>query len=233
MRIRCLQHVDYRDRAYLPEWAAAAGVEWQASLVPRDGLPAAGEFDALVIMGGPMSVWQERAHPWLAEEKRLLAQLLDAHTPVLGICLGAQLLAEVLGARVYPGEHKEIGWFPVQTFAQGRDTGPGAVLPDDFETFFWHGDSFDLPPTATRIASSAAFPNQAFACDRAIGLQFHLEVTPEWVRRLAERDAHELVTAPFIQPAATILSRPASTYADNNALMSRLLAHWLGTGSVA
>ena len=229
MRIHCLQHVEYRDRAYLPEWAAATGVDWNAVVVPEEGLPAPGDFDALVIMGGPMSVWQEPVHPWLALEKRLLRQVLEADKPVLGICLGAQLLAEVLGGRVYPGEHKEIGWFEARATTESDATVLAGVLPDAFETFFWHGDTFDLPQGATPVAASAAFPNQAFCYGRAVGLQFHLEVTPQWVRRLAERDADELVPAPFIQPASEILGRPDTAYTTNNALMSRLLARLLGS----
>ncbi len=228
MRIRCLNHAEYHGRAYLPEWAAGAGHDWAATFVPgAPALPVLESFDALVIMGGPMSIWEQARHPWLAGEKRFLESVLAADKPVVGVCLGAQMLAEIFGASVYPGQHKEIGWFPLEISPEARRTWVGDALPGSLMTFFWHGDSFDLPHSATRLAHNSAFPNQGFVCGRAIALQFHLEVTPEWVRHLATRDAAELVTAPYIQAAESILGQPPRVYRDNNALMDRLLSHWL------
>lgn len=230
MRICCLLHSAYAGRLYLEEWARRRGHDWETVLVPEAReLPRPSELDCLMILGGPMSVWEEKRHPWLASEKKLLARLVEAGKPVLGICLGAQLLAELLGARVYGGAHKEIGWFTATTTGEARLGWPGEALPERFETFFWHGDSFDLPPGATRIASSAAFENQGFFYGRSLALQFHLEVRPRWVTMLAERDAAELVDAPFVQSAELILGKPDSTFERNNRMMDALLDRWLET----
>ena len=134
--------------------------------------------EAIVVLGGPMGVYEEEKYPWLADELRFLREALHAGFPVYGLCLGAQLMAAALGARVYPGEgKKEIGWFPV-------DLTPGAqgdpLLGDEaasFPVFQWHGDTFDIPEGAVHLASSARYPNQAFRWGaRAYAFQFHLEV---------------------------------------------------------
>ena len=228
MRIHCLQHTESKARTYLPAWAARHGHAWQCTIVPRaHRLPALSDLDCLVVMGGPMRVSDDTRHAWLAEEKRFLEQVIDAGRPLLGICLGAQLLAEVLGARVYPGRHKEIGWFPVDTTSDSRESWVGDVLPPSFETFLWHGDTFEIPAGATHIARSAAFENQGFIWNRTLALQFHLEVSPDWVAMLAERDGHELQAADYVQPAEAILGRPGDLYRHNNSLMQRLLNTWL------
>ena len=232
MKIHCLQHIAYSGRAYLPEWAARMGHSWEATLIPETGkLPRVDDFDALIVVGGPMSVWQDKLFPWLTSEKRFLEQVVGLGIPVLGICLGAQLLAELLGGKAYKGAHKEIGWYPAEATDNGRDTWLGDALPDRFETFFWHGDTFDLPHGAIRIARSAAFDNAGFIWRQTIGLQFHLEVTQEWVRKLAARDVHELVAALHIQTAEEILGKDEPVFRDNNALMDALLERWLSAAN--
>jgi len=174
-----------------------------------------------------MSVWEEARHPWLKDEKRLIASVIDAGRPVLGICLGAQLLADVLGARTYRGPHREIGWLDVGGTAAAESDPVGRCLPGTFETFLWHGDSFDLPDGAVHLASSAAFANQAFRWRQALALQFHLEVRPDWVRRIVERDAAQLSVAQYVQPAQQIIGRSEVLYRTNNRIMDRLLDAWL------
>jgi GMP synthase-like glutamine amidotransferase len=138
-------------------------------------------------MGGLMSVHDERTHPWLVEEKKLIERAVKAGKRVLGVCLGAQLLAEVLGARVYRNRHKEIGWFPVQLTGQATPSSLLAGFPETFPAFHWHGETFDIPAGARHLAKSEACKNQAFECDgRVLGLQFHLEVTRASVRALIE-----------------------------------------------
>lgn len=173
-----------------------------------------------------MSAWDDARHPWLTEEKRLIEGVLRAGKPVLGICLGAQLLADVLGARTYPGPHMEAGWCEVQATAEARRHPVADSLPERFDTFLWHGDTFDLPAGALRIARSAAFDNQGFLSGRALALQFHLEIRPDWVQRLVARDADQLIEGPFSQTAASVLSRAPAIYQLNNALMDRLLDRW-------
>jgi GMP synthase-like glutamine amidotransferase len=226
MKIACLKHVTYEGPAYLPDWAARHGHTLDEFLVPETGLPPAGQFDRVIIIGGPMSVWETDRHHWLSDEKRYLASLVDAGVPVLGICLGAQLLAEHLGASVRPGELKEIGWFPVQTHADITATWLGDALPERFETFFWHGDYFDLPKGAVPVARSAAHEIQGFVHGPHLALQFHLEATPQWAERLARRDVHELVPAAYVQTAEEITDAPADRYRDSHRLLEAVLGRW-------
>ena len=116
----------------------------------------------------------------------------------------------------------------METTPEGRDALGGKTLPERFETFLWHGDTFDLPDGALRIARSDAFENQGFMWNRTLALQFHLEVRPAWVAMLANRDAHELVEATYVQSAPTVLGKPERLYRYNNALMDGLLQRWLG-----
>jgi GMP synthase-like glutamine amidotransferase len=226
MKIACLKHVTYEGPAYLPDWAARHHHTLDEFLVPETGLPPVGAYERVIIIGGPMSVWQTDLHHWLTDEKRYLGSLVAAGVPVLGICLGAQLLAEHLGASVRAGELKEIGWFPVETHADIRTSWLGDALPDRFESFFWHGDFFDLPQGAVPVAGSAAHEIQGFVHGPHLALQFHLEATPQWAARLARRDAHELVPAAFVQTAEEITSAPPDRYRDNHRLLDAVLGCW-------
>ncbi len=134
-------------------------------------------FDAIVAMGGPMSVNDEDDHPWLVREKQVIADAVGADVPFWGACLGVQLLASSLGARVYPGPAPEVGLLPVTLTGEGREDPVTAALPAEVVTLQWHGDTFDLPAGATLLASSPAYPNQAFRVRNAYGVQFHLEVS--------------------------------------------------------
>lgn len=135
-------------------------------------------FDAIIAMGGPMSANDDAEHLWLAEEKALIREAVNAGTPFFGACLGVQLLAASLGASVYPGE-PEVGLLPVTLTEEGRTDPVFRGLPQEFVTLQWHGDTFDLPAGATLLASSPAYPNQAFRVGSAYGVQFHLEVSSE------------------------------------------------------
>jgi GMP synthase-like glutamine amidotransferase len=140
----------------------------------------------MVAMGGPMSVNDEAELPWLAEEKRLIGDAVRAGTPFWGVCLGVQLLAAALGARVYSGPEPEVGLLPVELTEEGRADPVFAGYDDRLVTLQWHGDTFDLPAGATRLASSPAYANQAFRYGRAYGVQFHLEVSADMAREWAE-----------------------------------------------
>jgi GMP synthase (glutamine-hydrolysing) len=133
--------------------------------------------DLLVVCGGPIGVYETELYPFLTEEIRVIAQRLAGHRPTLGLCLGAQLMAAAMGARVYPGEHKELGWSPLQLTEAGCASPLAAI--GDLPVLHWHGDTFDLPAGAQWLASSADTPHQAFRVGRhALALQFHLEVDP-------------------------------------------------------
>jgi GMP synthase-like glutamine amidotransferase len=150
-----------------------------------DRLPDRHGFDAIVAMGGPMSVNDEDTLSWLAEEKAFISGAVRAQTPFWGVCLGVQLLAASLGARVYPGEKPEVGLLPVDLTEEGRSDPLFGELPGRLVTLQWHSDTFDLPAGAVRLASSPSYPNQAFRFANAYGVQFHLEVSNEMAREWA------------------------------------------------
>lgn len=154
-----------------------------------------------------MGVYDERDYPWLVREKKFLKQAIDSGTRILGVCLGAQLIAEVLGARVYPNDQKEIGWFPIEGVQAAHSSSIGKALSNAGEVFHWHGDTFDLPPEATHLAKSHACKNQAFSVgNQILALQFHLETTPATAQALIDHCRHEIVAAPYIQPAHEMLT---------------------------
>jgi len=135
--------------------------------------------DLLVVLGGPIGVYEDAIYPFLRPELALIERRLKADRPILGLCLGSQLMARALGAKVYPGGNgKEIGWMPLTLTEAGRQSALRHLAPDKTAVLHWHGDTFDLPDGATRLASTAAYPNQAFGWGRAaLALQFHAEAT--------------------------------------------------------
>ena len=189
MNIHYLQHVPYEDPGSIAEWAQARGHALSGTHVYKETLPAGLEaIDWLIIMGGPMDVYDEAHYPWLADEKRFIKASIAAHRPVLGICLGAQLIAASLAARVRLDACREIGWFPVDFTDQGRQHPVFTGMAASIEAFHWHSDTFDIPTGAVRAASSRACSNQAFVYkQRVVGLQFHLETTAHGVEQLIEQ----------------------------------------------
>jgi GMP synthase-like glutamine amidotransferase len=205
MRIAILQHVEFEGPAAVADWAAGRGFPLRVFHLYRDAtLPSLSDFDMLTVMGGPMSANDEARLGWLGPEIALVREAIAADKTVLGICLGAQVIAKALGARVYPGSAKEIGWFPVQRmgshlFFDG--------LPNSFTPFHWHGETFDLPHEATPLAKSKITATQAFAVgERVLGLQFHMEATEESVRALLKGAAREIGYGVFEQRPGTILA---------------------------
>ena len=186
-------------------------------------LPGVDDLDLLVIMGGPMSVNDEQEFPWLAAEKEFIGKAIEKDKAVIGICLGAQLIAGALDAAVYPNREKEIGWFPV-TAEPVSDTEGLFTFPQELLAFHWHGETFDLPEGATRLARSAACENQAFQLGRrVVGLQFHLETTPDAARDIVHHCRDELQPARYVQSATQILGVAAPNYTAINAWMDTVL----------
>jgi GMP synthase (glutamine-hydrolysing) len=165
-------------------------------------LPEPNGFDAVVAMGGPMSATDEDALPWLAAEKRLIAGAVHDGVPFFGVCLGVQLLAAALGARVYPGPAPEVGLLPVTLTGAGRSDPVFAGLPAELVTLQWHGDTFDLPEGAVRLAASPAYENQAFRYRNAYGVQFHLEVSAAMAAEWAEVPEYAASLERTLGPAA-------------------------------
>lgn len=225
MRAHVLQHVPFEGPAALAPALLAAGHDVALTrLHAGEPLPALADFDWLVVLGGPMSVHDEDRHAWLAAEKALVRAAVEGGRRVLGVCLGAQLIAAALGAAVTPNPEREIGWFPVER-APGAEASPlGRALPPSFPAFHWHGETFALPPGALRLASSAACPEQAFAIGaRVLGLQFHVETTRAAAEALVAHCAHELAPGPWVQDAAAILAEEAP-FAAAQRVMHGLLA---------
>ncbi|MBT3295027.1 MAG: C26 family cysteine hydrolase domain-containing family [Verrucomicrobia bacterium] len=225
MRAHYIQHVPFEGLGSMEPWLTCAGYEVTCTrLCEGEPLPELGALHLLIVMGGPMSVNDEDVTPWLVAEKTFIRRAIEAGLPVLGVCLGAQLIASALGARVYPNAVKEIGWFPVQGSAATHAT--GFTFPSEFEVFHWHGETFDLPAGAVRLASSEGCLNQAFQIGRsAIGLQFHLETTPTAAAAIVAHCGDELVPAPYVQSKAEILRDVPERYSAINELMAALLTY--------
>ena len=227
MRVHFLQHVSFEGPGSIDTWSRRAGMTVTCTRFHEEWeLPDLRELDLLVILGGPMSVNDGMVHPWLAHERAFISRAIDAGTRVLGICLGAQLIASVLGATVHPNSEKEIGWFPVTGVASAGN----AVyrFPPSFHAFHWHGETFDLPEGAVPLARSAACAQQAFQVGRrVIGLQFHLESTPDAVRDLVDHCAEDLVPSRFVQSREEILGTSDNVYDTLHTMMSDLLQYLL------
>jgi GMP synthase (glutamine-hydrolysing) len=224
LRAHVLQHAPFESPANLAVWLRARGAALATTrLWAGDPLPAPEAFDWLLVMGGAMNADEESRYPWLTEEKRAIERAIAAQKHVIGVCLGSQLIARVLGAKVTRNRFPEIGWFPIERVESAQASAVGRVLPASAEVFHWHGDTFTLPQGAVQLARSAACEQQAFAYgERVLALQFHPEMTPESTLAFAETGAAELVPGPWIQTREAMLA-DGSRYARLEALLARLL----------
>jgi GMP synthase-like glutamine amidotransferase len=211
VRVHGLQHVPFEGLAGLEPLLRAAGHEIAVTrLFAGESLPSPEALDWLVVLGGPMSVHDESSHAWLAPEKQLVRRCIERGRTVLGICLGAQLVAEALGAAVTRNREKEIGWFPIERVAGAEASRFGRALPPSAVAFHWHGETFGLPPGAIHLARSEACECQAFAFgDRVLALQFHLETTPAAALALVDHCKDELVPGRFVQTPEAMLADAA------------------------
>lgn len=225
MRAHYLQHVPFEGLGSIEDWLRQAGYEITTTrLYLSDELPDVADLDFLVVMGGPMSVNDADEYPWLNGEKIFIKKAIAAGVPTLGICLGAQLIANSLGGEVYPNPVKEIGWFPIHAVKSDGDT--VFSFPEKSVVFHWHGETFDLPSGAVRLAESRGCGNQAFQLgSNVIGLQFHLETTPDSAQAIVENCRDELVTGEYIQAETDILSASRDRYETINRLMANVLEY--------
>ncbi len=225
MRIHALQHVPFEGLGHIDQWIRSHGHELSIThLYNNEPLPQVTDYDRLVVMGGPMNIYEEARYAWLKAEKACIDLAVKGGKTVIGVCLGAQLIADVLGARVYPGKEKEIGWFPIQLTPEATGSHLFENLPREFRVFHWHGDTFPLPADAVRLATSVGCENQAFLYDeRILGLQFHLESTPMSVAKLMDHCRDELIPGPFIQHEEQITAADPSGFRQLHLVLEQLL----------
>jgi len=204
MRVLVLQHIACEPPGVYEDVLREQGAEIiRVELDEGEPLPDWRGLDAIVAMGGPMSVNDETEHPWLVAEKRLIREAVGAGTPYWGACLGVQLLASSLGARVHPGPEPEVGILDVTLTEAALADPVFEGLPAVIATLQWHGDTFELPDGATLLAGSPMYPNQAFRVDRAYGVQFHLEVSSDMAVAWGDVPAYAESLERTLGPGAT------------------------------
>lgn len=204
MNILILKHFEFENYSMIHHWAEVHGHQ---ALIrePASGLlkQEFDDADLIIITGGPMSVYEEEAYPWMVQEKECILEAIRQEKKVLGICFGAQMLAEILGGRVYRHSYQEIGWHRIVRTAE-RHVWLQDV-PEEFYSFQWHGDTFELPPGSVWLAHSEGCVNQAFSYnDNTVGLQFHLESSPRSIELMLHNWKDALREAPYIQSAEQI-----------------------------
>lgn len=224
MRVHVLQHVAFEGLGSIEAWLDAEQAQLSFTrFFAHDTLPAISDIDLLIVLGGPMSVHDQIDYPWLVDEKVFIQQAIAARKPILGICLGAQLISYSLGATVEPNRQKEIGWFDIEAVPPASQA--QFQFPASLKVFHWHGETFSLPTKAVHLARSVACENQAYQySDYIIALQFHLETTIDTASQIVEHCGHELVEGqPYIQSAADILRQTPDASHSVNALMVSIL----------
>jgi GMP synthase (glutamine-hydrolysing) len=229
MRIHYLQHVPHEGIGTMEDWIRQKKYSLSRTrLFANDPLPEINDIDWLLVMGGPMSVNDEDTLPWLIKEKQFVKRAIDTGKTVLGFCLGSQMIANVLGARVYKNPCKEIGWFDLDLTKEGQASGAFSRFPKQLKVYQWHGETFDLPQGCALAATSQYCKNQALVFnERVIGMQFHLEVTREDVRSWTVNAANELTDENYIQSPDEMLGR-TEEFGSLKKYMFRLLDNLTG-----
>ncbi len=225
MKIHSFQHVPFESLGMIEHWAKSRQHTLTHTLfhTPNHLIPSIDDYDALIIMGGSMGINDTEQYSWLEDEIAHIKIAIAHNKPILGICLGAQLIAHTLGATISKNPQKEIGWFPINFTPDSHPI--TQKLPSTTHVLHWHGDTFSLPPNATHLASSPACANQAFIFNNIIGLQFHLEMDETYLPPLLNACKNELVPAPFIQDATTISKK--SQLHNTGETLNTLLDHWI------
>lgn len=223
MRLHCILHETFEGPACIKTWTDRKGypVSYTRTFL-SEPYPAINEFDWLIIMGGGMGVNEESAYSWLKPEKEFIGQAVKSGKIILGICFGAQLLAEALGAKVYSAEEQEIGWFPVKLF---KENWPVELreIPESMTVFHWHGDTYTLPDSAVLLASSELTKNQAFLYnDKILALQFHFEVDKAAVESMLGNVGKSLRKSSYVQTAKEI-GADTKFINENNRVMFKIL----------
>lgn len=227
MHVLVLQHVPCETMGGLEQALRTSNVTYEyRKLYESAEVPPHVECDGLIVLGGPMNVYEEGQYPFLKADTALIQEAVSFGIPTLGICLGAQLIAKACGARVIKGAQKEIGWYQLNLTPAGRKCRVFQGLPKQFKVFEWHGDTFEIPLGGVNLASSALFPNQSFRVGNAYALQFHLEVSEEMVAAWMDAYAGELVTLAYIDPRK-IREETAKYIADLNQVATQFYGNFI------
>ena len=222
MKVHYLQHVVQEDVANLEKWAVERSYSISSTLIfAGQDPPQLKDFDFLIVLGGETDICEEK-YPWFVKEKKFLRRAIDGGKIVLGICMGAQHIAEVLGGRVRKNNYRKIGWFPLELTLEGTRSRIFGVLPKRFIAFHWHRDTFEMPLGAVRTARSDGCENEAFEIGKTVGLQFHLESSMCSLEYLMNESREELEDGRFIQEPEEILAQ-ARNLQEINRLMELFL----------
>lgn len=215
LNIHIFRHTRFEGPAVIKDWAESNNHSLAYTYLNNaDPLPKLRDFDLLIVMGGPMSVHDEKIFPWLKEEKIFIRKAIDSGKTVIGICLGAQIIAEIMGGEVVTCKNKEIGWFPIILTKDGQQNSLFSHLPESLIVFHWHGETFSLPAKAKLIASSEANANQVFTIGKnVVGLQCHFEITPDSIKLMAEKGSEELIVSDYVMAGDEIIQN--SIHSDN------------------
>lgn len=224
MKVHYIQHVHFEGLSSIKSYMEENNHEFSCTrLYQGEALPPVNDFDWLIVMGGPMGIYDDENYPWLNAEKKFIKSVISSKKIVLGICLGAQLIADVLGAKVQTNKHREIGWFNISRLPGTDNTILSSVIPDNSIVFHWHGDTFDIPEGAISLAESEACKNQGFILNnRVLALQFHLETTMESATALIENCRDELDGSLYVQSEQKMLS-DKQRFTDINQIMFSIL----------
>ena len=224
MKIHYLQHASFEGINCLLPWIESKGHQLTGTrLFEGDPLPPVESFDWLVIMGGPMNIYEIERYPWLVQEKEFITAAIEQNKAVLGICLGAQLIADVLGAKVYKNEHREIGWHALCKSSSCKASFLSSCFPEKINIFQWHGDTFEMPENAIHLCYSEACVNQGFTySDNVVGLQFHPEANAEFLEHLVKNCADEIDGSQYVQ-SAKVMREQSNYFPEANQLMECVL----------
>lgn len=227
MRVHYLQHVPFEGLGSIHSWLESRSAEVTVTRCFEDvQFPNPSDIDWLIVMGGPMSANDEETHRWLVPEKRFIAETIASSRGVLGICLGAQLIASSLGAKVSANPEREVGWFPIEAAGSASRSAFASLFRVPLEVFHWHGETFDLPAGATHLARSAGCEHQAFSIGhRVLALQFHLETTEDGARALIENCPGDLAPGRWVRSESEILRR-AERFRRINRVMDTVLSRF-------
>lgn len=229
MHFTIFQHVPYESPGYILEWIQSSGFKvGLVNFYDHPELPDEREVQNLIVMGGPMNIFDDPKHGWLAAEREFIKRILNRGTNVLGVCLGAQFIAHALGAQVFKNKNTEVGWFHVDIDDKHLPAKYKGIFPKQFKTLHWHGDTFDLPPDAIGFASSETTENQAFIYRNAAAIQFHLEMTPGDLSALTNHNESLFnKKRPFVQKPALIIGK-TKHHEANKRILFRFLETFFG-----